>query len=97
MASTTYIEQAESRHSRLISALSEFKASGGYTDATAGAFGLVIVYDFALDSGIVVVKATIFHSDGAWIRTTVPCPGLGIDQLDQARAVAQRAIMGGGQ
>ena len=92
----TYIEQAESRHSRLISAIAEFKASGDHTDAMAGAFGLVIMYDFALDSGIVVVKATIFHSDGAWITTTVPCPGLGVDQLDQARAIAYRSIVGGG-
>lgn len=92
---TTYLEQAELRHTRLISALSEFQASGETTDSMLGAYGLVIVYDYALDCGVVTVHLTIFHSDGAWIRTQVPCPGLTIDQLDDARTIARRAALGG--
>lgn len=94
---SSYLEQAETRHGRLISALSEFQASGEHTDAMLGAYGLVIVYDYALDCGALVVKVTIFHSDGAWIRIHVPCPGLTIEQLDEARVIARRCAIGGAQ
>ena len=91
---TTCVEQAESKHLRLISALAEFQASQDTSDAMLGAHGLVIVYDYALECEVVTVKVTIFHSDGAWIKVQVPCPGIGIDQLEQARSIARSAVLG---
>lgn len=93
----SYLQQAERRHTQLISALSEFQASGDSSDRMLGAYGLVVVYDYALDCGILTVKVTIFHCEGAWIRTCVPCPGLSIDQIDQARAIARCSVIGAGE
>ena len=91
---TTFVEDALERHQRLIAALAEFQASGEYSDAILGSFGLAIVYDFSLDCGVITVIATLNHADGAWLRCRVPCPGLTIEQLPIARDTARSLILG---
>lgn len=95
--SPTFVEDAMERHQRLIAALAEFQASGETSDSVLGSFGLVIVYDFSLDCGIVTVTATLNHADGAWLRCRVPCPGLTIDQLPLARDTARNMVLGSNQ
>lgn len=92
---STFVEDALSRHQRLIEALAEYQASGESSDQVLGAFGLAIVYDFSLDHGVITVTATIHHTEGAWLRSKVPCPGLTIEHLAQARKLARSTIMGG--
>jgi len=92
----TFVEDATERHSRLIAALTEFKASGETSDSVLGSFGLTILYSFSLDCDIVTVTATMYHAEGAWMRTRVPCPGLTIEQLPQARNMARFMLLGDG-
>lgn len=92
--SPTFVEDALQRHQRLIAALAEFQASGETSDSVLGSFGLAIVYNFSLESGIVTVTATLNHSDGAWLRCHVPCPGLSIEQLPLARDMARCMVLG---
>jgi hypothetical protein len=82
------------RHQRLIAALAEFQACGETSDSVLGSFGLAIVYNFSLESGIVTVTATLNHSEGAWLRCHVPCPGLTIEQLPLARDMARCMVLG---
>lgn len=90
----TFVEDAMERHTRLVAALAEFKASGEQSDSVLGAFGLTIVYDFSLECGLLIVQATVHHQDGAWLRSRVPCPGLTIEQIPAARDMARSALIG---